>query len=166
MISPRTRADVWQDLLDADRLVRYYEALANRYRLWQQVIRLLMLTIIISNLGAFVDLLPRFLQISAAIGLALLMAWDWVLEPAKKAFVLHETSKGCSLVCNENEALWRKVDTIDMNDAEVQKELAALSIRIQEVTDRVGDAKITDNQKMNAKCTDATYRAVSEKYAV
>ena len=51
MVSPRTRADIWQDLLDANRLVRYYEALTNRYQLWQQAIRLLLLAIIVSNLG-------------------------------------------------------------------------------------------------------------------
>ena len=165
MVSPRTRADIWQDLLDANRLVRYYEALTNRYQLWQQAIRLLLLAIIVSNLGAFGDLLPRFLQISVALVLGLLIAWDWVIDPTKKAFILHEISKGCSSVCNELETLWRKIDTVDMYDAEAQKKLDELSIRIQEVTNRVGDAKIRDSQKMNAKCADATYRVLREKYA-
>ena len=165
MISPRTRNDIWQDLLDANRLVRYYETLTTRYQRWQQVIQFLLLTIVISNLGAFVDLLPRLLQVIVAVALGLLMALDLVLKPTKKAFLLHETSNGCSLVCNEIETLWRKVETVDMNDAEVQKRLTKLSRRIQEITNRIEDANIMDSQKLNTECANATYQVLSAKYA-
>ena len=37
MATDQTREAIWQELLDSARLVRYYEALANRYRTRHQL---------------------------------------------------------------------------------------------------------------------------------
>ena len=59
MVSEQTRNDIWQGLLDAARLDRYYEALAERYRQRHLALRILLLLAAIGGMVSLLEVLPR-----------------------------------------------------------------------------------------------------------
>lgn len=59
MTTSQTRNAVWQELLDTARLVRYYEALSNRYRRYHWAVRFVLLLSASSGIVALLDLLPE-----------------------------------------------------------------------------------------------------------
>ena len=92
MTTDQTRNDAWYELLDIARLVRYYEALSDRYRRNHTIVRFLLLAAAASGIAAVVDLLPKTMQSVSGALVALLVMWDFVSDYAKKAAVLHAIS--------------------------------------------------------------------------
>ena len=96
MVSERTRNEVWRELLDAARLTRYYEALADRHRPNHTLTRLFLLATAASGIAALLDVLPDVVRLVAGGLIAFVVAWDFVADYAKKAAILHAISLGCS----------------------------------------------------------------------
>ena len=96
MVTEQTRNYVWQELLDAARLVRYYEALSDRHRRNHSRVRFLLLAAATGSIAALLDLIPESTQLFTSAWVALLVAWDFVSDYAKKAAVLHTISLECS----------------------------------------------------------------------
>ena len=160
MVSDQTRNDIWQELLDVTRLVRYYGALSDRHRRNHSTIRFLLLAAAAGGIAALLDLLPQIVQLIAGGLIALVVAWDFVSDYAKKAAVLHTINIECGLLEIEWRELWNEA-----NDAEVREKNRRLSERISYVTARAGDANIPENRKLNEECAKAAYRVVADQYA-
>ena len=164
MVSPRTRNRVWQELFDQVRLVRYYEALADRYRKQHSVVSFLLVAAAGGAIGGFLDLLPQLVQLIANGLIPLLVFWDFVLAPAKKAAVLHTISTECSRLEIEFKELWDETDDTEASDDEIRPKLSQLEHRVLEVTSRAGDASIPERPKLNDKCETTAKQVMKEQY--
>lgn len=146
------------------RLVRYYEALSDKYRRKHFRIRLVLLAAAASGIAALLDLFPEVVQIVAGGLVALCVAWDFASDYAKKAAILHAISIECSALEVEWQALWDELD--DLDDAEARQYNTRLSRRLTEVTGWAGHTAIQEDPKLNEKCEAAAYRVVQDQYGV
>ena len=165
MATEPTRNEVWQDYLDAARLVRYYEALSDRYRRNHSILRFLLLGAAAGGVGALLDLLPEITQLVAGGAVALLVAWDFVTDYAKKAAILHTIGVECSALEIEWRELWADVNERDLDDAEARRRNRELERRILIATGRSGYADVREDRELNEKCEKDAYRVMVERYA-
>lgn len=165
MVSAQTRNDVWQELLDVARLVRYYEALADRHRRIHMIVRFLLLAAAVSGIVALLALLPAVVQLVANGLVALLVAWDFVSNYARKSTVLHAISLECSLLEVEWRELWADINNDHLSDAEARDKNYRLARRISEVTGWAGQADIGESQRLNKKCAKVAYKVMADRYA-
>ena len=167
MVTQQTRNAVWQELLDTARLVRYYEALSDRYRHYHWVVRFVLLLAASSEIVALLSLLPedvrQTVQLIAGGCIALTVAWDFVSDYARKAAVLHAISMECSIVEVELKALWDEIE--HGSDDEVRRKNTQLARRITDVTGWAGQADIGEDSKLNQECAAAAYKVMKEQYA-
>lgn len=163
MVAEQTRNAIWQELLDVARLVRYYEALSDQHRRNHLIVRFLLLAAAAGGIAALLDLLPAMAQLVAGGVIALLVAWDFVSDYAKKAAILHAISIECSAMEIEWQALWLELENI--SDADARLENTRLSRRIADVTGWAGQADIREDRKLNEECEKAAYRVMTDRYA-
>lgn len=164
MATEQTRNAIWQEFLDVARLVRYYEALSDRQRRNRAIVQFLLLAAAASGIAALLDLLPSIVQAAAGGLVALLVAWDFVSNYAKKAAVLHAISIECSALEIEWRDLWFALDTLSDEDA--HRENTRLARRLTSVTGWAGQADIREDRKLNEQCAVAAYKVMAEQYAV
>ena len=165
MATEQTRNAVWQELLDVARLVRYYEALSDRHRRNHSIVRFLLLAAAASGIAALLDLLPPSVQLISGGLVAIIVAWDFVSDYAKKAAVLHAVSIECSALEIEWCELWADVNDRDLDDAEARRKNQRLARRGLEVTGWAGHADIREDRKLNEECEQAAYRVMADRYA-
>lgn len=165
MVSEQTRSAVWRELLEAARLVRYYEALSDRHRKKHRLIRFLLLGATAGGIAALLELLPAELRLIASGLLALLVVWDAVSDYAKKAAVLHAVSLECSRLEIEWRELWADANDPETDEAHVRSEIRRLARRCSEVTGWAGHADIPEDRSLNEKCEAIAYTVEAERYA-
>ena len=166
MVSDQMRLAVWQNLLDVARLVRYYEALADKNRYRHSIIQFLLLVSAFSGIAALLKLLPEFVQLVAGGLIAILVAWDVVAGYAKKAAVLHTISYECIALEVEWSELWAAINSAESSDTEAREKNKQLEEKCLNVTGWAGPANIRVDQKLNAKCEEVAYKVMAERYAI
>ena len=163
MASERTRSDVWQELFDVARLVRYYEALADRHKRWRDRVRFLLLAAAAAGVAALLDLLPETARVAAGGAIAALVVWDFVADYARKAAVLHAVSLECSALEVEWRELWTDVNDADASECEARRRNRRLAQRIAAAT---GWADVPEDRKLNKECARAAHEYLADRYAV
>ena len=168
VITEQTQNDVWQDLLDVARLVRYYEALADRHQRNHSLLRFLLLVPAAGSIGTLLELLPAFTQHIAAGLVALLVAWDFISDYGKKTAVLHAISHECRALEIEWRELWAAVydSGADANEAEARRKNQHLAQKLSEVTGWADQANIRKNKKLNEECEELTYKVMRARHAI
>ena len=175
MISSATRSAVWNDMLHARRLVRYYEEMSRRYRLYDSVIRW---TLLISASGitakfASTTLRPMLPEYVAAwddsvfgvfgVFVVLAVLLDLFEEFGRKAEVLRTAGAQCSELASQWDKLWLDLNAPEADDADIRSRNAELDYRITLETDRA-DAKVRENRKVNLRCTEAADKEIRERF--
>lgn len=165
MVSDQIRNEVWQDFLDVTRLVRYYAALSDRYKRNYDIVRVLLFVAATSGIAAFLDALPSIAQLISGVGIAVIIAWDFVSDYGRKAAVLHAISLQCGELENEWRDLWRSVDDGTIANEEAVKKNRQLCQRITNLTGNAGYADIREDHKLNETQAADTYKIMEERYA-
>ena len=163
MVSDQTRNDIWQELLDSDRLVRYYEALANHYQRKHSLTLLLLGMGAASSFAAILDLFPDIVQLIASALVGIVAVWMFIADYAKKAAVAHDIGFQCRRLDVGWKELWAAVERID--EAEARRRLGDLSNQINIATRRSSDAGIVDNRRLNEKSEALAVKTVQQRYA-
>ena len=164
VVSDQTRGEIWQELLDSDRLVRYYTAVANHYRRMHALTLLLLAFGAASSFAAVLDVLPSAVQLIANALVGLVAVWVFIADYAKKAAVAHMISSQCDRLDAVSRNLWLEVE--DIEEGAARERLVALAKEMNEVTSRSGDAGIVDNRRLNNKSEAEAFKTISERYAV
>lgn len=165
MVSDQIRNEVWQDLLDVTRLVRYYAALSDRYKRNYNIVRGLLLIAATSGIAAFLDALPPIAQLISGVGIALIVAWDFVSDYGRKAAVSHAIRLQCGELENEWRDLWRNVDDGTIANEEALHSNRQLLQRITSLTGNAGYADIREDHKLNETQAADAYKIMEERYA-
>lgn len=169
VVTENTRNSVWQSMLDVNRLVRYYEAISDQYRLANTIIRFIVFFGGTAGFISFLSLAPENFKslvqgiFSAVVAAA--VAWDFLADYAKKAVVLQQISMECSKLQNDWQELWDSIEAFDIEEEEARKRNAQLAHKIVDVTGRAGECGVRENPKINEKCADDTYKVMVERYA-
>ena len=163
MVSQETRNDVWQEILDSARMIRYYEALAARYHRKHVWTMCVLIGSGASAFVAFLDVLPEVIQLIATATIGVLAAWVLLTGYEKKAAIAHSISHRCRQLDVDLRELWANLRELD--DAEARKKLNVVAKEINNETSRSVDAGITENRKLNETITETAYKTVKERYA-
>ena len=168
-MDPTLRNAVWQQLLDAERLTRYYGELADRFRRRHKVPRYLMAASSVAGAAAIMfeavwipdgAYVPAFLLVIAAV------VWDFMHDYGDKAAILYSISVECGEYETELQDLWRSVD------AEQPPEEAAIRARLKEiasgmdrVTARAGYAGIGEDEALIDKTQAEGFQVIADRLA-
>ena len=156
-------SQAWLGLLDAERLLRYYGALAARLQRWHLGLTAF---VAIGSTGAFGALLlgaPVWVPEALAAAVAAVALWTSYYGHASKAAVAEASRDGCVDLAVSWRDLWTRISALDDDDA--AEEIAMLRRREEMVTARV-PAHLAANHRLNEQCAKEAYRVVGDEYAV
>ena len=167
------RLAVWNGLLDAERYVRYYGALAKRYRYQQQIPRWIMALAAVT--GAMPMVFGEFFppDVSAATGLIVLgaVAWDLVSGHGHKAAILDAICVECGEYETQLRDLWIEIEQglaqgnpIDVKA--IRANLTDIESGFDRVTSRVGIANVADDDQLNVKAMDEANRVLTDRFTI
>ena len=165
MVSETTRNEVWQELLDAARLLRYYETLSDRHRRKHRIIQVLLMAAATSGIATVLDLMPGFTQQIAGAAVAILVVWDFNGDYARKAAVLHAISIECNRLESRWHKLWLEIDRPDLDDADALHQCEILGQRLLDITSQAGPAGVEIDAELNRTCAEDAYKVMQERYA-
>lgn len=163
MVSEQIRNEIWQERLDVERLVRYYEVLAERHRIRHLGIRTILLLAATSGVASLLEVLPQVFQLIAGLSVTVLVVMDFALNEARKSAILNLIKIECRALGNEWESLWANLERITDDDA--RRENERLVRRLSEVTGWAGHTEVGEDNKLNVKCEEIAYKVMSERYA-
>ena len=167
-VTPTTKNSVWQNMLDADRHVRYYQALFNRYQRNHSRIRfisLIGLTSVIASLINLIDQSYRHIaQVIAGIAVPVAVVSDFLTNYPQKIAVLKQISTECDTLKTEWQALWDSIEASEINEGKARKKNDELTQRLDTVTHQSIEAGIRINHKLNSKCAKETYKVMAQRY--
>ena len=174
------RDAVWDQLLDADRCVRYYNALSDRYRKYHNNSRYI--TLIASVIGAglsaasILDINLKWLGFDlGAAGVFLFVflvmvavaTWDFVQDCGYKSAVLGDVSRECAQYETRLRQLWRELDTQESVDSDAFSiELKEIETEMDRVIARVSNLNVGVDRKLNARMEKESDSVISEKFPV
>ena len=166
MVTDRTRDDVWAEMLDVARLVRYYEALSDRYRRYGVWLRVALLVSMGGGFWAVLGAFPLWAQLGAGLAVSVIAILDLVMNFSKKAAVAHTITLECGLLEKEWRDLWAYVENEDADETEARDWNRRLSGRLEEIIGWAGHADIGGDDKLNRKCADSAYAVMARQYGV
>ena len=164
-VTGATRNAVWQEMLDVARLVRYYDRMARQQQQRHLAIRIVLFASATAGMASAIDALPEVVRIASGALIALLVAWDFLADYANKAAILGVIRGECSEVGDELAELWGRIQSNSANDDDARLALANLKRRVTRVTARAGAANISTNERLNIRCEEDAFKALSDRYA-
>ena len=168
MVSDLTRNMVWQEMLDIARLIRYYEALFDRYRCYNLSVRSGLLISAIGEIASLLRLLPEPFR-EAAIAtfsalIALVVIVDFLADFGKKAEVLRTVGFHCRDLESQWRQLWSELHDEGSSDEGIRTKNRQLVERISTVTDWVDMVNIPRDEKVNVECEKTAHKIVRERF--
>ena len=167
-VTSTTQNSVWQNMVDADRLVRYYQALFNRYQRNHNLIRFTSLIGATSVVASLIDLIPenyrRLAQVIAGIAIPVAVTLDFRADYSKKIWVLQQINTECDTLRTEWQTLWDSIEAFGVEDEEARKKNDELNQRLTTVTALSIKAGIRTNNKLNSKCQKEAEETMAQRY--
>ena len=155
------RDDVWFGLLDADRVARYYNALAARLRRRR---RLLDALTAFGSTGAVAALLlsaPAVLPAALLLAVALASVWSLASRCSEDGALLTRVGDEVGRLADEWQLLWSEVDAL--GDDEARRRVAKLSEAMGRCTDGV-PPELADVRRLNERCAAETYAVMQAQH--
>ena len=164
-VTGATRNAVWQEMLDAGRLVRYYDRMARQQQQRHRAIRIVLFASATAGMASAIDALPEAVRIASGALVALLVAWDFLADYANRAAILGVIRGECGEVEDELHDLWGEVQSGSVDDGDTRRALSILKRRVTRVTARAGAANVSTDERLNVRCEQDAFRALSDRYA-
>ena len=166
MVTDQTRNAVWQNLLDAERYVRYFGALADRYQTRHRLLRYALLVSVIVEATVFIPNIPDglFIMLTASLGIVIigLAAWDAVSDYGKNAAFLTLVAADCALLKNEWNELWMDIETYAVDESQARDRRRELDSRLRVVAERTN---VNLDESLNDSCAEEAFRVMEQQYA-
>lgn len=165
-VSEHTRNAVWQGMLDAQRLVIYYQIQTDQYIRRNRAMQVALLAfggIEVSGLFfGFSNEIHSLIGGSIAILVALTIHFNF----AKKSAILQVITRDCSALELQWQTLWSDLENSEIDGQEARHRNENLKAQLLVATERAPQADIASNQELNQKCTETAYITVSQRYAI
>ena len=165
-VTAQTRNAVWNELIDAERHIRYCGALSRRYQCWDRTIKILLLGFAASGFTSLVAQWPVTIQHVATIAIVLVVAWDLLLGYERKYATLEWVIFECQCLKNEYQDLWLSLGHVDAHadDDKVTREISRLAARSTRVLDRA-KLESSEDRALNQRVTEESYKVEASRYA-
>lgn len=164
MITDQARNEVWQEIYDATRLIRYYSALLVRYRRYYWWTRIALLASGTAGVAAFFELLPSFFNLVFGALIALVIVVEVVVNLSNQVTVLQTTIRDCTELEGEWRDLWHRINREDISENETWEKIRQLSQRGLVVTSRAAE-NVQQDQRLNEECEEAAYDVLVSRYS-
>ena len=166
IVSDITRKAVWDTLCDLEWQTRYYRAMADRRQRIHRWVRLALLVGIAVEGGILYGgtLYPWLFYVGIVGGLALagLTVWDALCNYARDVAECRLAAETCSMLMDDTDALWRKIETDRTDEAEVEVTLGYIRRWRDNATQRV-DLEV--NHSLNLASAEAANTEMVSRYA-
>lgn len=164
-VTGATRNAVWQEMLDVARLVRYYDRMARGQQQRHLGIRVALFASATAGVASAIAALPEAVRTASGALIALLVAWDFLADYANKAAILGVIRGECCEVEDDLAELWGRVQSESVTDGDARRTLAGAKRRMTRATARAGAANISTDERLNVRCEEDAFKALSERYA-
>ena len=165
--SSRTRNEVWQGYLDAERLYRYYTALAARYARRRRILQFSLGFAAVGGLARFIGLIPGdavWISEVASIAVLVIVVWDFMADYPTKASVLNSIGVQCGEQVSRWRALWDRVDD-DADEEEIRSRIRELEDAAIRTTALAGYAGVKESRRLNVNAAEESYTVLVDRYA-
>ena len=165
--SSRTRNEVWQGYLDAERLYRYYTALAARYARRRRILQFSLGFAAVGGLTRFIGLIPGdavWISEVASIAVLVIVVWDFMADYPTKASVLNSIGVQCGEQVSRWRALWDRVDD-DADEEEIRSRIRELEDAAIRTTALAGYAGVKESRRLNVNAAEESYTVLVDRYA-
>ena len=170
MVSELTRNMVWQEILDVERLSRYYDRLSDKYRTKHWIVRFLILISAASGVVNLQNLLFEDWQDTGAVffdaSIAILVAWDFMANYGKKSETLNAISFECHQLWTDWNQLWTELHDDGVSETEIRDRDKRLADRLSMITNWSGLVDIPQDVGLNEECEKEAYEIVRGRFAV
>ena len=170
MISDVARAEVWQSILEANRMCRYYEVIHSRNVHLFFVTRFLTLALISGGAAALLDvvpytegIVPKAIIVTLAI---MLTIWDAIANYQKKAAIAYVVKMHSARVRARLQCIWIDVENNRISESELQPKIRDISLELSEIEGMAGAGDLPVNHRINKKTTRDAYEFAKSRYGV
>lgn len=160
MVSDQTKHLVWTEVLNARRVVRYYDAFGTRCSRFHSAFRIALLTSITAGFATMLSALPDWVHMLAYGLAALLTVADAQLNFGQQAAILKTVGTGCTMMLDRWEELDREANAEGADEQRILARVKELSTLDTLVTSRASAAGINHSRRLN----DKHWRAVLAPY--
>lgn len=160
------RDEIWDQMIEAECLVRYYDALTQRYRVYHKILRAVILLSSMTAIGALLEQFPPNVYLVIGALLAVAVVWDMLADYSAKSALLSVICMECIGLLNEWRTLWEDVNQEEINESSLRQRTRELAKRLTDVTSRAIPANIAGNKSLYEKEAEAAYQVVKDRYYV
>ena len=167
------RLAVWNGLLDAERYVRYYGALAERYRRQHQIPRYIMAVAAVAGAVPifFQEQFPLGLTAGAILLILAAVAWDLLSDHGRKAAILDAISVECGEYETQLRDLWVSLEQslaegTPLDQAAIRTTLVEIETAIDRVTARASLAAVAIDPELNSKVMNEANEVLTARFTI
>lgn len=161
------REEIWDQMVEAECLVRYYDTLTKRYRKRHMILRAFILFDAMLAIGFLLKPLDPIVSIVIGVLLAVAVVWDLIADYAAKIALLSVICMECMETLNEWRVLWEDVNQEEITDESfLRQRTHQLTKRMTDVTSRAIPANISGDKGLYEKEAEAAYQVVMDRYYV
>ena len=170
MFNPQIRMQIWQGLLDAERYVRYYNRLADKYRIRRYILRFgtllfALVEAMLVPISANTGLSNMYVFLGAfAVGIVvvLLVIWDFVSDYGDVVAKLDWVHADASILYSQWHLLWLQIEAREIDEAEAMSRQQDLLARFDVIASRV---HVSIDDDLNRQTQEEAFKVVEERYA-
>ena len=149
MTSDRVRESVWDEMMDAERLSRYYGRLAKRYVRRSRAVLIVPALFATSAVAALLHTLPEQVLTVANVVIVGISMVAIVTQPSIKAAGIIVVSNACDDLLVDWKRLWSDTERID--DEAAKWRLHELGLKMNAATNKAKELPVLD-KKLNRRC--------------
>lgn len=162
-VSPHIRNAVWQSLLDATRLVQYYSLLWNKQARIRRNLRIVLLVAAGGSFTVLIEAAPTWVQVVAAILIAVIVAYDSVVDHSKKVATLKIVSQECARLEDELRSLWAQTESGTLRGSDILAKNRELEEQLRLATDKAQQIEIRIDSDLNKESAVRAYSIVENR---
>ena len=167
-VTDHTRNEIWQDFTDAERYLRYYTSLADKYRTRHHRVRSALLGFILFEAIVVVPLWTTieapwgtiFIVLVASIIIALTV-FDATSNDAKNSALLNVASDECAHLHTEWRFLWADIETDAVEERQVRERQRVLLDRMNLIAART---ELKEDEKRNIRYAEEANEVMKGRY--
>ena len=163
------RNDIWDELIDCDRITRYYK---RRHRNFSRASNFVKLSIIFLGMGEVVLILQKLqiVSIIASVAIAVAVAMEFVFRFGEKSIILGITSTKSERLLDRIRSLWTEVEEnyhyLDIHTEReelIRQKLITLREERTSLSELSSSQGISVNDRINKKCHEEA-KKIAESY--
>ncbi|MYB34444.1 MAG: hypothetical protein F4X92_04870 [Gammaproteobacteria bacterium] len=167
-VSNQTRNEIWQGYLDAERLNRYYQYLADKHRKIDQGIKFTIAFAAVGGVTRLIAALPDewgWISDVSSVVILFVVIVELVFDFRSKSSVLTRTSENLQHITRDWQMLWNQVDRQDATDGVLLNKMDDLLKKSIESTKPVGQIGLSINSRINQKSWEEAIEVITAQYA-